>query len=901
MKLGDLSKFGIPDRVLENWLARQGEVLLPVQSRAIKKGLLGDQSRKGEEKSIRMIISAPTSSGKSFCAELAVVKSLTSRKKAVVLFPLKALANQKYEQFQKVYGPLGIKTILVSGDHPENDRRFLRGDYDIALCIYEKFNRYLTASIDALKTIGLVVVDEIQTIADPSRGAVLENILTKLKVSSYESSLVSLSAVIGDENNSAGRLAEWLDAELIEEQRRPVELVRGVAAGGTFKYKLFNLGLEGSEPFADADSGDDLFDAFVEQIKKDDGSTIVFLKSRMETVEFAIKMASKMNRPEAKEAIASLASEEPSFLIRSLRQALSRGVAFHNADLSSCQRSVIEKAFVKKEVKVLFSTTTLAMGVNLSADNVYLETVKYSGGRYTGRPQLVPVSRSEFDNMSGRAGRYDSRNIDEGKQGKAVVLARSEFDRDILWDNYIASENNEELDSALGSLSMADWILEMVATGLLKSNDKKAFERLFGMTLYGTINRSPWSDYESAYLYLEQNGFIESRDNDIFVTSLGQASVKTGLSVTDVGHFQKQLNRYYPESRSGWLAMALGVPSMQLPASILNYFELRQNGVLKLLYRSYDHLIADLKPFINIDRPRQLDYREASLLKLFLLLEEWRSLTELGKLEERFQIHLGQIIHLAETAAHLINSLGEIVAVEDNDHSLKNSLSRLSFSVRFGLPLEMEPIHRELGEMLNRSDFIRLYKSGVKRLEDLLKLSDEQLRAVIVGEAKCKYINEKITKLKEEVQMDSRTDMRQNQSGAVLPVSFLEPEMIEIEGTYERERYLVKINGFPVRLTGKSFKYFTKLAWSRLYGDSGWVYKEEIEHGFNQARYLYRMKGEISQGLNSNWDIFENNRLGYYRLNADPAKIKINIDNLKDHPDFEIRSLVENGQFGTIN
>ena len=149
--------------------------------------------------------------------------------------------------------------------------------------------------------------------------------------------------------------------------------------------------------------------------------------------------------------------------------------------------------------------------------------------------------------------------------------------------------------------------------------------------------------------------------------------------------------------------------------------------------------------------------------------------------------------------------------------------------------------------------------------------------------------------------MEPRAHSSQGSVGQVHPAIFLEPETIEIDGTYERERYLVKINGFPVRLTGKSFKYFTKLAWSRLRGESGWIYKEDIERGFNQARYLYRMKGEIAQGLNADWPIFENNRLGYYRLNADPSKIKINIDNLKDHPDYELRELVTTGQHGPVN
>ena len=159
---------------------------------------------------------------------------------------------------------------------------------------------------------------------------------------------------------------------------------------------------------------------------------------------------------------------------------------------------------------------------------------------------------------------------------------------------------------------------------------------------------------------------------------------------------------------------------------------------------------------------------------------------------------------------------------------------------------------------------------------------------------KLKRINEKIETVKQEVYMDVRSETIHNRHD-FNPAMFIEPESIEIDGSYQGERYLVKINGFPLRLTGKSFKYFTKLAWSRLYAESGWIYKEDIEHGFNQARYLYRMKGEITGGLNSSWPIVENNRLGYYRLDADPSKIKINVENLKNHPDYELRSLITTG------
>ena len=153
----------------------------------------------------------------------------------------------------------------------------------------------------------------------------------------------------------------------------------------------------------------------------------------------------------------------------------------------------------------------------------------------------------------------------------------------------------------------------------------------------------------------------------------------------------------------------------------------------------------------------------------------------------------------------------------------------------------------------------------------------------------------------------NRTSMPEVQreiNAANMPNSELtfKPSLIELDGRYERERYLVRIDGVPVHLTGKSFKYLMRLAYSRLTGNDGWIYKDDIEIGFNQARYLYRLKQEMNRSGNFSWPIFENNRLGYYRLHIDPANIKLNMDNLRSHPDYELRSLFEReAGSGTMN
>jgi len=731
--------------------------------------------------------------------------------------------------------------------------------------------------------------------------------LTKILSSVYEPSLVGLSAVIGDSACSAGRLARWLGATLVEETARPVDLVRGVAAEGSFRYRSYNNGFDGNEPFVKIEAAEELFDGFIQQIKSESGSTLVFLKSRRDTVDCAFKLAAAVGWPEAKRALDRLGEEEPSFLVRSLRQALTRSVAFHNADLSSRQRSIIEEAFISREIKVIFSTTTLALGVDLPADTVYLETVKYSSGQYDSRPALVPVSRAEFDNMTGRAGRLRDGN---NKPGRAIVLAESDFDREILWENYITPDRPEPLESAFESMPLEDWLLNMIVSGL--ASDTASVKNLFGRTFFACLDKQQKApDFEASLAVLLDSHLVtvDSLHGGFSATALGQATARVGLSVMQAIYLLDKLHSIHPRTVLGWTALALSAPGWTLPPGILSGFELSDNVAIKMLYQCFDHLLEEAGILLGDNYRREpLSYFKAAKLKAFLLLHDWTRLVPVQQLEERFRMHLGQIMALGESAAHLLAGLALLVGANDNQTSLRDELGQHAFSLRFGMPHSLQQLHAYFGEILNRGDFSALHKVGVESVADLCKLEDEQLDKFITGKNKLKLLKEKLKSLHEEVAMQSHTLTNESRVRSKTALSALsssgstgQPESVEIDGVFERERYLVRINGFPVRLTGKSFKYFTRLAWWRLNQDSGWIYKEDLEVGFNQARYLYRMKNEVVSALNLPWPVFENNRLGYYRLNVDPSRIRINLENLKRHPDYEVRVLAGKSDTEPVN
>src|SRR5207302_1210373 len=122
-----------------------------------------------------LVVSAPTSSGKTMIGELAALRAALDRRRTFFLFPLKAIVNDKFRHFNAIYGPFGIRTIRATGDSTSDDLvPLMRGQYDICLLTYEKFTALALGNPHLLDQIGAIVIDEVQMIADTSRGVNLE-------------------------------------------------------------------------------------------------------------------------------------------------------------------------------------------------------------------------------------------------------------------------------------------------------------------------------------------------------------------------------------------------------------------------------------------------------------------------------------------------------------------------------------------------------------------------------------------------------------------------------------------------------------------------------------------------------------------------------------------------------
>lgn len=195
--------------------------LRPSQEKAIKAGLFDEKN---------LLVCTPTASGKTLVAEFSFIDAILNKgKKAIYIVPLKALATEKHKQFSKRYNGL-FKCALSIGDL-DSDNSYL-AVYDLIICTSEKLDSLIRHHTPWLNQVGCVVVDEIHLLNDPGRGPTLEILITLLR-DFLKVQLIGLSATIGN----APQLAKWLDAELVIDNWRPVQLKQGIFSEGKIDFK----------------------------------------------------------------------------------------------------------------------------------------------------------------------------------------------------------------------------------------------------------------------------------------------------------------------------------------------------------------------------------------------------------------------------------------------------------------------------------------------------------------------------------------------------------------------------------------------------------------------------------------------------------------------------------------
>ncbi len=686
-----IEQLDIPPTTIE-FLQKNGYVsLYPPQEKTVKAGLL-------EGKSI--LVSAPTASGKTLLAILAIIKHVSDKRgKIIYLSPLKALASEKFNEFKKLGSDgLGknLKIQISTGDFDISDKNL--GQNDILVLTNEKMDSIIRQGAEWLDQISLVIADEVHLLGDDDRGPTLEIVLTKLKLLPQKPQILALSATV----TNADEIADWLECKLVHSEWRPVPLSEGVYDQGIVTMqdrKKFEVQTSIRGP--PVDLGLDSIN--------NGGQAILFAETRTRSVSLATKASeavSKTLNSEEKKTLGEISQKilddnEHTELVKTLAGLVKNGVAFHHAGLNPNCRDLIESEFRNKRIKILASTPTLAAGVNLPARRVVIANVSRYDAKYGVNK---PISVLEYKQLCGRAGRpqYD-------KYGEAIIVGNSNSDE--IFDYYINGTPEPISSKLTGDKALRIHLLSFVSTNPgIKGEDIVEF---FSKTLSGSQERKTTIKFhiQIALRYLESEELVKQKGNRYIATEFGKKTSTLYIDPLTAVLFRKSLELITKKGHTLGLLHLITISEDFFPK-----FSLRNKDYefLSTLIENYaDQLI---EPISEYDCNRSL-----------LAIHAWINESSEIFLSDNFGIESGDMHRMVDTADWLIHALYEIAKLEKKD-AILSEIDFLRSRVTYGIKEELVDLVQVKG--IGRVRARVLFKNGIKTREDLASISVEKLAKI---------------------------------------------------------------------------------------------------------------------------------------------------------------------------
>ncbi|MGD9396112.1 MAG: DEAD/DEAH box helicase [Candidatus Thorarchaeota archaeon] len=374
-----------------------------IQNLAIDKGLLKGKS---------IMVSSPTGSGKTLVGELALLRAVTAGQKGMFLVPLRALAVQVSQVLKDRYEVFGVAIGLSTGDFQNSGEDL--AENDIIVTTYERADSLLRRNVSWIAELGTVVIDEVQTLSDPGRGARLESLIVRLRRLLSNLQIIALSATVG----SPDELAEWIGCELVESDDRPVPLMNKVMVTANKNRSLKKL---------------------IMTTVQGDGQAIVFNRTRREAEAQALRLAEDVGRQFTSAEKDRLDLELKSIenvninMPSEMRALLHDGTAYHHAGLDYQTRRLVERLFNQGLIRVISSTSTLAAGMDLPTRTVILSNTK------SPQDHRMLLSANRVHQMLGRAGRPG-----RDKVGFGIILTGSTGEADRIKNRYFDVMTDQE-------------------------------------------------------------------------------------------------------------------------------------------------------------------------------------------------------------------------------------------------------------------------------------------------------------------------------------------------------------------------------------------------------------------------------------------------------------------------
>lgn len=738
--------YRIDPKIVKIWQKAEGNDLLPIQERAISEGgLLEGQS---------LLIVSPTSSGKTFVAEMAAIKTAFEGRKVLVLMPIKALVEEKFRNFRDKYAAFGLQIAISTREHREFDDDILMGHFDIALLVYEKLDFLLLQNPDLLRICGLVIVDEIQMIADPHRGGDLELLLTQIRLARRDSSmqLIGLSAVLGQLNG----LDAWLDAKAVAATERPVELLEGVYhPSGSCRFKAYNTGHvetrddypvieipEAIVPDEKENIRGRVVAALAAHLVEQGQQVLIYRKWRRLTRETTQMLVDIMPNKPVSRLIKNLALMEETLSKSVLMECLRHGVAFHNADLSVDERRAIETEFRrdKTPLRIIVATSTLGMGVNLPVDSVIVTDPEMIDALSLSF-QEMPLAISHYKNLSGRAGRLKLND-----RGQSFLVALSDFEAEKYWRLYVEGDP-ANVEGQLDQRDMLDNCLRVLARkGVSISDDVHDYllQTYTGYTLWGHGEQQTQQFMQTVSDAFKQaireRLMRELPEVDHYeLTNMGRICVEERINAVTFVRFRDWLT-HFPSELSVWhlifiCAHAREIGDVPVRLSTAAYQEGRYLDDLTSKLQCDPEAVQDILQF-SVQKTGDR-YDSVKKLKISLEMLDWiegRPYIEIEKYYNKDyedKVRGAVIRELGEMMSWLISAMARVAEISEFDDATVEKIEILAARLLFGLPeAGLELAFLRIPE-LTRNVILQLIKHDITLPDQLMDLSPEEADGVI--------------------------------------------------------------------------------------------------------------------------------------------------------------------------
>ena len=561
-----------------------------------------------------IILSLPTSSGKTLIAEYKILQALNVFKQSggwvAYVVPTKSLINQIYARFKQDLTSIGIQVEKASGaveidgfEYGLIDNKGDNTNFDILVTTYEKLDLLIRQGLGTTgeRSLVLTVVDEAHNIGDKSRGLHLEMLLSTIKNDCKEVNFLLLTPDIPN----AKQIADWLGGErgytvnLELDWWQPNERVIGALAVDG-KRKNYSISLQtlntakGSYaisekiPIINITENKNNFNSKIKIVQLtskhvlDTEYPIIILAAEVnETFQIANYLYNSLSDIITDEEIKLLQKFVKAELGENfpLVKYLDKGIAIHSSAIPDDIRQLIESLMEKEKLKVLVATTTIAQGINFPASAVIMGSYNY--------PFQGPMPSRDFWNIAGRVGRV-------GQQGMGWIGIASRNDKDLKNISEYVKKASENLLSQLNDLlqkvqnlpdgDFAKWlyfderwsvVLQYISHLRKQVNDLNQFITQLEQKLQDTLGYRQISEEKKRYLFRKLKEYAST----LSLEDADRAD-STGFSTVTVRQMIGKLSQF-SFSSSDWKKEQLfsenNVTMKNLVGIMLNTYEIRKS------------------------------------------------------------------------------------------------------------------------------------------------------------------------------------------------------------------------------------------------------------------------------------------------------------------------------------